>query len=51
VNALASSLDLGEVESSDAPGRRIVIVLDETKVPELGIVRPLCFSWGTVYLA
>jgi hypothetical protein len=34
VNALASSLDLGEVESIDAPGRRIVVVLDETKVPE-----------------
>ena len=34
VNALASSLDLGEVEAIDAPGRRIVIVLDETKVPE-----------------
>jgi hypothetical protein len=33
VNALAAAVDLGQMESVDGPGRRIVIVLEEAKVP------------------
>jgi hypothetical protein len=33
-NALANKLDLGQIESVDVPGRKITIVLDESKVPE-----------------
>jgi hypothetical protein len=34
VSAVASALDLGAVETVDVPGRRIVIALEDAKVPQ-----------------